>query len=101
MHLIKVQTFSFANLDQFSTGSLITRLTNDITQVQNLINMALRMMLRAPGMLIGALIMAFVMNAELAVIVLIVIPILVGAIAVLIKICTARSSRSCRRSSMH
>lgn len=82
----KVQTFSFANLDQFSTGSLITRLTNDITQVQNLINMALRMMLRAPGMLIGALIMAFVMNAGLAVIVLIVIPILVGAIAVLIKI---------------
>lgn len=82
----RVQTFSFANLDQFSTGSLITRLTNDITQVQNLINMALRMMLRAPGMLIGALIMAFVMNAELAVIVLIVIPILVGAIAVLIKI---------------
>ena len=82
----KVQTFSFANLDQFSTGFLVTRLTNDITQVQNLINMALRMMLRAPGMLIGALIMAFVMNAELAVIVLIVIPILVGAIAVLIKI---------------
>ncbi len=82
----KVQTFSFANLDQFSTGSLVTRLTNDITQVQNLINMALRMMLRAPGMLIGALIMAFVMNAELAVIVLIVIPILVGVIAVLIKI---------------
>ena len=82
----KVQTFSFANLDQFSTGSLVTRLTNDITQVQNLINMALRMMLRAPGMLIGALIMAFVMNAELAVIVLIVIPILIGAITVLIKI---------------
>ena len=82
----KVQTFSFANLDQFSTGSLVTRLTNDITQLQNLINMALRMMLRAPGMLIGALIMAFVMNAELAVIVLIVMPILVGAIAVLIKI---------------
>ncbi len=82
----KVQTFSFANLDQFSTGSLVTRLTNDITQVQNLINMALRMMLRAPGMLIGALIMAFVMNAELAVIVLIVIPILVGAITILIKV---------------
>ncbi len=82
----KVQTFSFTNLDQFSTGSLVTRLTNDITQVQNLINMALRMMLRAPGMLIGALIMAFVMNAELAVIVLIVIPILVGAITILIKV---------------
>ena len=66
----KVQKFSFANLDKFSTGSLVTRLTNDITQVQNLINMALRMMLRAPGMLIGALIMAFIMNAQLALVVL-------------------------------
>lgn len=81
----KVQTFSFANLDKFSTGSLVTRLTNDVTQVQNLINMALRMMLRAPGMLIGALIMAFVMNAELAVVVLVVIPLLIGAITILIK----------------
>ena len=81
----KVQTFSFANLDQFSTGSLVTRLTNDITQVQNLINMALRMMLRAPGMLIGALIMAFAMNASLAVIVLIVIPLLAAGIAILIR----------------
>lgn len=81
----KVQTFSFANLDQFSTGSLVTRLTNDVTQVQNLLNMALRMMLRAPGMLIGALIMAFVMNKELALIVLVVIPLLVGSIAFLIS----------------
>lgn len=81
----KVQKFSFANLDQFSTGSLVTRLTNDITQVQNLINMMLRMMLRAPGMLIGALIMAFMMNAELALVVLVVIPILVGLIALIIK----------------
>ena len=81
----KVQKFSFANLDQFSTGSLVTRLTNDITQVQNLINMALRMMLRAPGMLIGALIMAFLMNARLALVVLVVIQILVGLIALIIK----------------
>ena len=65
----QVQKFSFANLDRFSTGSLVTRLTNDITQVQNLINMALRMMLRAPGMLIGALIMAFMMNARLALVI--------------------------------
>ena len=49
----KIQTFSFSEIDRFSTGSLVTRLTNDITQVQNLIMMALRMMLRAPGMLIG------------------------------------------------
>lgn len=81
----KVQKFSFSNLDQFSTGSLVTRLTNDITQVQNLINMALRMMLRAPGMLIGALIMAIMMNARLAIVVLVVIPILTILIALIIK----------------
>ncbi|MBD5501175.1 MAG: ABC transporter ATP-binding protein [Lachnospiraceae bacterium] len=81
----RVQKFSFANLDRFSTGSLVTRLTNDITQVQNLINMALRMMLRAPGMLIGALIMAFMMNAQLAVVIVVVIPILVTLIAIVIR----------------
>lgn len=81
----KVQKFSFANLDQYNTGSLVTRLTNDVTQVQNLINMALRMMLRAPGMLIGALIMAFMMNKELAAIILVVIPILVILIGIIIK----------------
>lgn len=81
----KVQQFSFANLDQYSTGSLVTRLTNDVTQVQNVINMALRMMLRAPGMLIGALIMAFVMNKQLAMVVLVVIPVLVILIALVIK----------------
>ncbi|MGN0377158.1 MAG: ABC transporter ATP-binding protein [Suilimivivens sp.] len=81
----KVQKFSFANLDKFSTGSLVTRLTNDITQVQNLINMALRMFLRAPGMLIGALIMAFLMNAQLALVVIVVIPILILLIAIVIK----------------
>lgn len=81
----KVQQFSFANLDQYSTGSLVTRLTNDVTQVQNLINMALRMMLRAPGMLIGALIMAFIMNAQLALVILVVIPLLVLLIGLVIK----------------
>ena len=63
----------------------MTRLTNDVTQVQNLINMALRMMLRAPGMLIGALIMAFMMNAELALVILVVIPVLVLLIGLVIK----------------
>lgn len=81
----KVQKISFANLDQYNTGSLVTRLTNDVTQVQNLINMALRMMLRAPGMLIGALIMAFMMNRELAAVILVVIPILVILIGIVIK----------------
>ena len=85
-----VQKFSFANIDRFSTGSLVTRLTNDITQVQNMVNMSLRMLLRAPGMLIGAVIMAFVMNARLAVIILVVIPILVVTIAIVIKMAFPR-----------
>lgn len=72
----KIQDFSFNNIDQYNTGSLITRLTNDVTQVQNMIQMTLRMALRAPGMLIGALIMAFALNMKLAVVILCVIPVL-------------------------
>jgi len=86
----KVQKFSFANIDSFSTGSLVTRLTNDITQMQNLIMMGLRMMLRAPGMLIGAVIMAFMMNASLAVVILIVVPLLAIAIGTIIRIAFPR-----------
>lgn len=85
-----VQRFSFANIDSFSTGSIVTRLTNDITQVQNLINMMLRMMLRAPGMFIGAVVMAFVMNGRLAIIILIVIPVLIVVIAWVIKLAFPR-----------
>ncbi len=72
----KVQGFSFANVDKFSTGSLITRLTNDITQMQNFINMLLRMFLRSPGMLIGALIMAIRLNPSLSVVFMVVIPLI-------------------------
>lgn len=86
----KVQKFSFANIDSFSTGSLVTRLTNDITQLQNVIMMGLRMMLRAPGMLIGAVIMALMMNASLAVVILVVMPILSITIAIIIKIAFPR-----------
>lgn len=81
----KVQQFSFANIEKFSTGSLVTRLTNDITNMQNVVAMALRMLLRAPGMLIGALIMAFMMNASLAGVILIVIPLLTITIFVVMK----------------
>lgn len=86
----KVQKFSFANIDSFSTGSLVTRLTNDITQMQNVIMMGLRMMLRAPGMLIGAVVMAFMMNASLAVIILVVGPLLCVAIVIVIRIAFPR-----------
>lgn len=86
----KVQQFSFANIDGYSAGSLVTRLTNDITQMQNVIMMGLRMMLRAPGMLIGAVIMVFMMNASLAVIILIVAPALAIAIGTIIRIAFPR-----------
>ncbi|HPE95342.1 MAG TPA: ABC transporter ATP-binding protein, partial [Bacillota bacterium] len=74
---MKVQEFSFTNIDKFSSGSLITRLTNDVTQIQNIINMLLRMCLRAPGMLIGALIMAISLNGDLAVVLAVTIPVLI------------------------
>lgn len=86
----KVQKFSFSNIDKFSTGSLVTRLTNDVTQMQNMVMMALRMMLRAPGMLIGAVIMAFIMNRSLAMILLVVLPLLTLAICIVIKIAFPR-----------
>ena len=81
----RVQQFSFKNIDTFSTGSLVTRLTNDIQQVQNRIMMGLRMMLRAPGMFLGALVMAFWMNAELAAVILVVIPLLTAAIVWILR----------------
>lgn len=81
----KVQQFSFENIDGYSTGSLVTRLTNDVQQVQNVLMMGLRMALRAPGMFLGALIMAFMMNRQLAVIILIVIPVLLAAILLILK----------------
>ena len=81
----RVQQFSFKNIDTFSTGSLVTRRTNDIQQVQNLIMMGLRMMLRAPGMFLGALVMAFWMNAELAAVILVVIPLLTAAIVWILR----------------
>ncbi len=81
-----IQKFSFANLDSFSTGSLITRLTNDITQMQNLVQMSLRLLIRAPGLLIGSMIMAFTINAEIAVIFLFLLPILLLIISVVMSV---------------
>lgn len=82
----KIQEFSFANIDDFSTGSLVTRLTNDVTIMQNMITMMLRMALRAPGMFIAAIIMTLRINPKLALVILIVIPILAFVLALLIKI---------------
>ena len=81
----KVQSFSFANIDHFQTGSLVTRMTNDVTQLQNFVNMLLRMTLRAPGMLIGALIMAISLNARLALVLAVSIPLMLLALTFFIK----------------
>ena len=80
----KVQKFSFSNIDKFSTGSLVTRLTNDVSQVQMMVNMGLRMMLRAPGMLIGALIMAVYMSPSLSIVFAVTIPLMILSIIFII-----------------
>ena len=82
----KVQTFSFSNIDKFNTGSLVTRLTNDVTQLQNFVNTLLRMALRSPGMLIGALIMAITLNPQLALVLAVAVPLLVVGIFIFIRV---------------
>ena len=77
----KVQSYSFKNIDKFSTGSLVTRLTNDVTQLQNFVNMLLRMALRAPGMMLGGLIMAILLKPSLSVIFAVTIPLMVLTVA--------------------
>ena len=89
----KVQKFSFANIDKFSTASLVTRLTNDITQIQNFINMLLRMCMRSPGIFIGALLMAISLRPSLSVIFAVTIPIVAATIAIVIKIGFPRFTR--------
>ena len=82
----KIQRFSFANIDRFSTGSLVTRGTHDVTQMQNFVNMLLRMALRSPGMLIGGLIMAISLKPSLATVFAVSIPlmlIVIGSIILL------------------
>lgn len=81
-----VERYSFANIDKFSTGSLVTRMTNDVTQVQNFVNMLLRMALRAPGMLIAALIMSITLKPSLAVVFAVTIPIMLLSILGIILI---------------
>ena len=86
----QIQKFSFNNIDEFTTGSLITRITNDITQVQNFAQTLLRGMFRSPVMLIGALIMSFALNAKLALVIFIVMPVLAVTIFAIIRVATPR-----------
>ena len=82
----KVQQYSFANIDKFSTGSLVTRMTNDVTQIQNFVNMLLRMALRSPGMFIGGIIMAVYLKPSLAVILAVTMPLMLITLFFLIRL---------------
>ena len=84
----RVQEFSFADIDHFSSASLITRMTNDVNAMTMMLAMGLRMLVRAPVMLLVALSICLKLNARLAIILLVVIPVMVVVIAVLMKVCT-------------
>jgi len=76
----KVQSFSFGNLDDIETGQLITRLTNDVTQVQQVVTMLLRIMVRAPLMLLGSLLLAILTSPRLALLLLVLIPLVLAVL---------------------
>ena len=81
----KVQAFAFSNLDHFSSASLITRLTSDITLLQNAVNGGLRPLVRGPVMLILGIVLAFVMNPELSVVFLVASPLLGAILLVIVR----------------
>lgn len=76
----KIQTFSFENLNKFKTSSLITRLTNDVSTLEMIVRMSLRMMIRAPFMFVGGIIMAFSMNSNLARILIVALPLMIVSV---------------------
>lgn len=84
----KIQSLSFSEIDQFKTSSLITRLTNDVTQVQNMVMMALRWMVRSPLICLGGIIMSLSISVKLSMIFLVVIPLIILSVTVI----TAKST---------
>ena len=88
----KVQSFSFENIDHFSTGSLITRLTNDVNVIQMTFMMAMRILLRAPMMLVIAFFFAYNINAQLSVVLAVAIPLLAAGVLAIMKTAFSRFS---------
>lgn len=89
----KIQEFSYADLNRYPSSGLVTRFTNDIRQIQNTIFMALRIMAKAPLIVLGGVIMAFVVNARLAVIFLITVPLLVLFLMWVLKLASKMFSK--------
>ncbi|MBE6817318.1 MAG: ABC transporter ATP-binding protein [Ruminococcaceae bacterium] len=81
----KISAFSFSNIDSFSTSSLTTRMTNDVTMLQNTLAMVLRILVRAPALLIVAAFFAFSINAKISSILLVMFPIILAIVAVVLK----------------
>ncbi|MGN7312131.1 ABC transporter ATP-binding protein [Alkalicoccobacillus gibsonii] len=81
----RIQLSSFEKLEKFSTSSLIMRLTNDVTQIQNTVFMGLRIMMRAPLLIIGGVALSFFVNVQLALVFAVVIPLLVLTITILMR----------------
>lgn len=81
----KVQNFSFSNIDKFSTSSLVTRMTTDVTNIQNAYQMIIRTAVRAPFMMIFAIIMSFTINVELSLVFVLCVPILAIALFIIMK----------------
>lgn len=82
---LKASEFSFRNIDTYSTASLTTRMTNDVTMLQNTVMMCLRMLVRAPALLVVSAIFAFSINAKLSLIIVIILPIILVIVAVILK----------------
>lgn len=81
----KISKFSFKNIDKFSTASLTTRMTNDITTLQNVIMMGLRILVRGPALLVVAAVFAFSINAKLSAILIVLLPVIIVVVAVVMK----------------
>lgn len=81
----KTSEFSFKNIDQYSTASLTTRMTNDVTMLQNTVMMCLRMLVRAPALLIVSAVFAFSINAKISLILVFMLPIILIIVAVILK----------------
>ncbi len=83
----KINTFSFAGIDRFSSASLITRMTNDVTNIQLVVSICLRMLVRSAVMMIVAIIVALTISVRLAVYVLVILPVLIVVLSILMKVC--------------